>query len=262
MNRIQQKLTDNKDSGKKSFIGYLTAGDPSIEKLKPLLLAMEKGGCDVIEIGIPFSDPLADGPVIQAAGQRSIENGTNIYKIFDVLSTCRKEIQVPLAFLVYFNTLTVYGVEAFVKKCEEVGIDGLIIPDLPYEEQDELTCFLNQDKVALIPFATPTSKERMAYTLKGGSGFIYTVSSMGVTGRSSEFHKDLEEYIKQVHQYADIPVAIGFGVSTKEDVAKISHLADAVIVGSAIVTKIHENKGDEKVIEGYIRELREGLEVL
>ena len=253
MNRIQEKLVQNKEKQKKSFIGYLTAGDPSIEKLEELLYAMEEGGCDVIEIGVPFSDPLADGPVIQAAGQRSIENGTNIYKIFEVLEQCREKIQVPLAFLVYFNTLTVYGVEAFVKKCEEVGIDGLIIPDLPFEEQGELLQFMDTEKVALIPFATPTSKDRLAFTLKNGTGFVYTVSSMGVTGRESDFFSDLENYLAEVRKYSEIPVAIGFGVSTKEDVQRMSQLADAVIVGTAIVKKIHETDGDAQELKKYIQ---------
>lgn len=256
MNRIQRVLSEKKG---KSFIGYLTAGDPSLDKLEPLLYALEEGGCDLIEIGVPFSDPLADGPTIQAAGQRSIERGTNIYKIFDVLEQCRKNIHVPLAFLVYFNTLTVYGIEAFIQKCEAVGIDGLIIPDLPYEESGELTQYLDQEKIAFIPFATPTSKDRMSFTLEGGSGFVYTVSSMGVTGRASDFYLDLDDYIKQVRSYAKIPVAIGFGISTKEDVTRMSKLADAVIVGSAIVTKIHETQGDEEAVKSFIKELVSGL---
>lgn len=259
MNRIQEVLTKNKEAGKKSFIGYLTAGDPDLKKMPGLLKAMVSGGCDVIELGVPFSDPLADGPVIQAAGQRSIDNGTNIYKIFEVLEACRDDITVPLAFLVYFNTLTVYGVEKFVRKCEEVGIDGLIVPDLPYEESEELTQFMDQDKVAMIPFATPTSRDRMAFTLKEGSGFVYTVSSMGVTGRSSQFHADLDNYLKDVNKHATIPVAIGFGISSKEDVQRMSGLGDAVIVGSAIVTKIHETGGDEVALQGFIEELVSGL---
>ncbi len=259
MNRIQQVLTDRKNENKKSFIGYLTAGDPSIDKLEVLLHALVDGGCDVVEIGVPFSDPLADGPVIQAAGQRAIDNGANIYKIFEVLEKCRKNIKAPIAFLVYFNTLTVYGVEKFVKKCEDVGVDGLIIPDLPYEEQGELVQFLNQDKVAMIPFATPTSEDRMAFTLKNGSGFVYTVSSMGVTGRESQFHSDINNYISNVYKYAKIPVAIGFGISTKEDVSKISKLADAVIVGTAIVKNIHRSGGDPVELKSYIEELISGL---
>ncbi len=260
MNRIQRVLEENKTNNKKSFIGYLTAGDPDLDKLEPLLHALEDGGCDVIEIGVPFSDPLADGPVIQAAGQRSIEGGTNIYKVFEVLEKCRKDIKVPLAFLVYFNTLTVYGVEAFVRKCEAVGIDGLIVPDLPFEEQLELSQFMDQNKVALIPFATPTSNERMLFTLKEGSGFVYTVSSMGVTGRASQFHRDLENYIELVKEYATIPVAVGFGISTKEDVERMSKLADAVIVGTAIVKNIHNSGGDPQVLQTFVEELVSGLQ--
>jgi tryptophan synthase alpha chain len=260
MNRIEEVLNAKKQENKKSFIGYLTAGDPSIEHLPSLVKALEKGGCDVIEIGVPFSDPLADGPVIQAAGQRAIEGGTSIYKIFDSLSTFRQTIHVPIAFLVYYNTLTIYGIEAFVKKCLEVGIDGLIIPDLPFEEQKELADFLVGSSIALIPFATPTSKERMSFTLKNGSGFVYTVSSMGVTGRLSEFHADLENYINEVKSYTSLPVAIGFGISTTDDVKRMSRLADAVIVGTEIVQKIHNTQGNVDEIETFVQELVEGLE--
>jgi len=259
MNRIQKVLTLRKNAHLKSFIGYLTAGDPSIDQLEGLLHAMVDGGCHVVEIGIPFSDPLADGPVIQSAGQRAIDHGTNITKIFEVLENCRKDLDVPIAFLVYFNTLTVYGLEKFIRKCEVIGIDGLIIPDLPYEEQGELTKYMDQDKVALIPFATPTSKDRMAHTLKEGSGFVYTVSSMGVTGRESEFHHNLEAYIKTVRNYASMPIAIGFGISTQEDVMYMSTLADAVIVGTAIVKVIHASNGDPKVLQAYIQELTKNL---
>lgn len=255
MNQLQQKLEENKMLGKKSFIGYLTAGDPDLNQLPDLLKAMEDGGCDVIEIGVPYSDPLADGPVIQAAGQRSIENGTTIYKIFESLEGCRKDIKVPLVFLVYYNTLVIYGVEGFIQRCEAVGIDGLIIPDLPYEEQGEILEFLNQEKTALIPFATPTSKERMAFTLQRGSGFVYTVSSMGVTGRASDFHSELNAYMEEVREASGLPVAIGFGVSTPDDVKRLQPLADAVIVGSAIVTKIHETGGDPEQVKAFVRSL-------
>lgn len=257
MNRLQQQLEENKAAGKKSFIGYLTAGDPDLGQLPELLKALEDGGCDVIEIGVPYSDPLADGPVIQAAGQRSIEKGTSIYTIFDCLETCRASIDVPLVFLVYYNTLVIHGVEAFVKRCEAVGIDGLIIPDLPYEEQKEILDVLNQDKTALIPFATPTSKERMTFTLQQGSGFVYTVSSMGVTGRASDFHEEIEAYMEEVRAYSPLPVAIGFGISTPEDVRRMRPLADAVIVGSAIVTKIHESGGDAEQLRAYVQTLVE-----
>ena len=259
MNRIEEVLNTKKQAKEKSFIGYLTAGDPTLEQLPALVQALEKGGCDVIEIGVPFSDPLADGPVIQAAGQRSIEGGTSIHKIFDSLSSFRAEINTPIAFLVYYNTLTIYGIEAFVHKCVDVGIDGLIIPDLPYEEQKELTEILKDTSIALIPFATPTSKERMAFTLKKGQGFVYTVSSMGVTGRLSEFHADLENYVNEVKSYTDLPVAIGFGISNTEDVKRMSRLADAVIVGTAIVKQIHETGGDAEQVENFVRRLVEGL---
>ncbi len=259
MNRIEQVLKTKKQQNLKSFIGYFTAGDPSIEALPSIVSALYRGGCDVIEMGIPFSDPLADGPVIQAAGQRAIERGTTIYKIFECVATFRNTIQVPIAFLVYYNTLVIYGVEAFVQQCVKIGIDGLIIPDLPFEEQEELSHYLKNTSIALIPFATPTSKERMHFTLNQGQGFVYTVSSMGVTGRLSEFYKDLDTYVQEVRSYTTLPIAIGFGISTPYDVKRMGELADAVIVGTAIVKKIYESKGDSDAIAGFVASLVEGL---
>ena len=261
MNKLQAVLTKNKEAGKKSFIGYFTAGDPSIDAFERTLLSLEKAGCDVIELGVPFSDPLADGPTIQAAGQRAIEGGINIEKVFDLVAKHRHQVKAPLVFLIYFNTIYRYGMEAFAKRCEETGIDGLIIPDLPLEEQDEFLPYIDQSKIAMIPFATPTSKGRLNKVLANGSGFVYTVSSMGVTGRNSEFYADIEKYVEEVREAAkDIPVAIGFGISTASDVKRISKIADAVIVGSAIVTKIHETNADPKAVEAFIKELKAGLE--
>lgn len=251
MNRLEKKLREKN----KNFIGFLTGGDPSIEKLGSMVHALEDGGCDVIEIGIPFSDPLADGPVIQSAGQRAIEKGACLKSIFSEISKFRKDISVPLVFLIYYNSIFSYGVKEFIDKCEKIGIDGLIIPDLPYEEQDEILEFLDQEKIALIPFATPTSKERMKKTLSKGSGFVYTVSSLGVTGRDSEIYKDFEEYIQEVKKYSNIPVAVGFGISSSADVENIYKYVDNVIVGTAIVKKIHESNGDYEIVKNYVKEL-------
>lgn len=251
MNRLEKRLREKN----KNFIGFLTAGDPSLEKLELMIRALEDGGCDVVEIGVPFSDPLADGPVIQSAGQRAIEKGVNLKSIFNEISKFRDNINVPLVFLIYYNSIYNYGVKEFIEKCEEVGIDGLIIPDLPYEEQDEVLKYLNQEKVALIPFATPTSKERMEKTLSRGSGFVYTVSSLGVTGRESDFYKDFEKYIGEVKKYSNIPVAVGFGITSSDDIRKIYEYVDNVIVGTAIVKKINETDGDYKEVKNYIKNL-------
>lgn len=254
MNILQETLMKKE----KSFIGYLTAGDPSLDKLESMLHALEDGGCDAIEIGVAFSDPLADGPVIQEAGMRAINRGTNIQKIFNELERIDGEIKVPLVFLIYYNTIFRYGLEKFVRKCEDVGIAGLIIPDLPLEEQEDILQYINQEKLAIIPFATPTSKGRMAKTLNAGSGFVYTVSSLGVTGRKSEFYSDIKQYMRDVRKAANIPVAIGFGISNHEDVEKIWTMADAAIVGSAIVTKIYETGADYNKVKGYIEYLIKG----
>lgn len=258
MNRIESTFKTLKSANKKAFIGYITAGDPTVEHTLGLLKALEKGGCDIIEIGIPFSDPLADGPVIQAAGQRALEGGINVGQVFEVVEAFRKESQVPLAFLVYTNTIVVYGKERFIQTCANLGVDALIVPDLPYEERDEIYEDILKTDIALIPFASPTSKERLNFTLKDGKGFVYCVSSMGVTGRDSEFHKDLESYVAQVRANTDLPIAIGFGISTKEDVSKMAALGDAVIVGTAIVRKVEEGNGDPQIVEDFVRELASG----
>lgn len=251
MNKLEKVLKNKK----KNFIGFLTAGDPSIEKLELMIKALEDGGCDVVEIGIPFSDPLADGPVIQSAGQRAIEKGVNLPLIFDSIEKFRNKVNVPLVFLIYYNTIFKYGVKEFVKKCEDISIDGLIIPDLPYEEQDEILEYLNQEKVALIPFATPTSKERMKKTIARGSGFVYAVSSLGVTGRESDFYENFKNYIEEVKKYSNLPVAIGFGISNSEDVKNMYNYVDNVIVGTAIVKKIFETNGDYEKVKDYISNL-------
>ncbi|NDL67723.1 tryptophan synthase subunit alpha [Anaerotalea alkaliphila] len=260
MNPLERRLRDLRAQGKKGFIGYLTAGDPSIAETLGLMEALDRGGCDVIEVGIPFSDPLADGPVIQAAGQRAIEKDLGVEEIFQVVRRFKEKSGTPLAFLVYTNTIVVYGKDEFMRACKEIGVDALIVPDLPYEEQGEIKAEADAAGIALIPFASPTSGDRLTYTLKEGEGFVYCVSSMGVTGRDSEFHKDLDKYIAAVKENTDLPVAVGFGISTREDVVRMAGIADAVIVGTAIVRKIEESKGNPFVVEAFVRELSSALE--
>jgi len=259
MNQIETMFSQLKKENKKGFIGYLTAGDPSPETLPEMIHALEEGGCDLIEVGVPFSDPLADGPIIQAAGQRAIKAGITIEKIFQILKDEIHEIKVPIALMVYMNTITIYGKERFIKKCEDIGIGGIIVPDLPYEESDELLQYMDEEKVAFIRFATPTSKNRMTFTIKDATGFVYCVSSMGVTGNSSQFYKDIESYLTSVRKYTDKPLAIGFGISTPKDVKRLAPYGDAIIVGSAIVNKIHETKADKEEVTSFVKHLKEGL---
>ena len=253
MSRIGKKF--EKLGGKTAFIGYITAGDPSIETTKDLVLAMEKGGCDIVELGVPYSDPVADGPVIQAAAQRALDNGVTVEKIFEVVEDIRKESQIPLVFLVYYNTIYANGLEKFVNKCAETGVDGLIIPDLPLEEREEILPFMKTKEIDLIPLVAPNSGDRVEKIIENGGGFVYCISSFGVTGTRTEFDNTIGAYLKEVKKVSELPLAIGFGISTREDVKTFETLANGVIVGSALVKVVAETNGDTKALENKVREL-------
>ncbi|GAA5819425.1 MAG: tryptophan synthase subunit alpha [Methanobrevibacter sp. CfCl-M3] len=246
----------------KVFIGFLTAGDPSKEKTVEYILAMEKAGADIIEIGIPFSDPIAEGSVIQDANMRALSNGVNTDEIFDLVKELRKESKIPLSFLTYLNPVFFYGYEKFFKRCYEVGINGIIIPDLPYEEKGEISDFAKRYDVDMISLIAPTSKERIKMITKDATGFIYLVSSMGVTGVRNQIKTDLKEIIDEIKKVTDIPVAVGFGINTPEQSKEIAKIADGVIVGSAIV-KIIEKHGcnSKKYIEEYVREMKNAIKI-
>ena len=255
MNRITAKFDELKKSGKCAFIGYVTGGDPSIEKTAELVLAMEQGGADIVEIGIPYSDPLADGPVIQAAGLRAFEASICVNDIFECVDKIRKVSEVPLLFLVYYNTIYNMGNEAFAKRCKEAGIDGLIVPDLPMEERDELKIYTDKLDICLVPLVAPTSKDRVADIAHERAGFIYCVSTMGVTGVRDTFNENVVEYIKDVKSQTNLPVAVGFGISSRDAVKFFSQHAEGAIVGSAIVKKVYETKGDAKKLKEFIYSL-------
>lgn len=251
MNRIRNAFLD-----KKAFIAFLTAGDPSLEKTEEFILEMERAGASLIEIGIPFTDPIADGPVIQEANIRALEAGCTTDKIFDMVKELRKKTQIPICFLAYLNILYKYGYEKFCERCKDSGIDGLIIPDLPFEEQGELKPVAKKYDVDVITMIAPTSKERIKTVAKEADGFIYVVSSMGVTGERSEITTDVGEIVNTIRAVTDTPTAIGFGISKKEQVKKYSGLSDGAIVGSAIVkiiAKYGEDAG-EKLYE-YVKEM-------
>jgi tryptophan synthase alpha chain len=255
MNRIEKKFKELGD--KKALITYITAGDPGLKKTEELIYAMENGGADLIELGIPYSDPIADGPVIQEADQRALDNGTRLSEIFEVVKNARKKTEIPLVFLVYFNTILRQGIGNFIKKCEEAGLDGLIIPDLPLEEREEISEFIGGSSVDLIPLVAPNSKERLGDIInRGGGGFVYCISSFGVTGVRDNFDVDLKGFLEEVGAVTDLPLAVGFGISSREHVEKIHRIADGAIVGSAIVKLVHETGGDIKIIEMKVRELK------
>lgn len=255
MNRIEKRFNELKEKGEKALITYITAGDPSIEKTEELIYAKEKGGASIIEIGIPFSDPLADGPVIQEAAQRALKNGINVKKIFKCIEKARETTEIPMVFLVYYNTILAYGISNFVKKCDEVGVDGLIIPDLPLEEEEEIMPYIRESNVVLIPLVAPTSKERIKEIVKDKKGFVYCVSSLGVTGMKNNFYKESDEFLNSVRTYTSLPIAVGFGISDSEDIKRFKPYVDGVIVGSAIVKKVHESKGNTKMVKDFVKTL-------
>ncbi|MBR1445312.1 MAG: tryptophan synthase subunit alpha, partial [Firmicutes bacterium] len=198
MNRIDKKFGELKKDRKKAFIPYICAGDPSIEDTEKLIYALEEVGCDIIELGVPYSDPLADGPVIQAAGLRSLNGGYKLGKMFDMIKRVREKSDVPLAIMVYYSTIFGYGRERFIKECIEAGADGLIIPDLPYEEYDEIKPIIDKTDLAMVPLIAITSDERIPMLVKEAKGFVYCVSSLGVTGERKNFDKRVDEFIKNV----------------------------------------------------------------
>ena len=241
----------------KAFIGFLTAGDPSIEKTVEFILAMEEAGCDLIEIGIPFSDPMAEGVVIQDANVRALKHNTTTDDVFDIVKAVRAKSDVPLVFLTYINPVFFYGYEKFFKKCNELGIDGIISPDLPYEEKGEIVDIARKNDVDVISLIAPTSKERIQKIAGDASGFSYVVSSLGVTGMRSEIKTDLKSILEDIRDVTDLPLAVGFGINTPEQARNIGEIADGVIVGSAIV-KIIEEHGENatSVLKEYVSSMK------
>jgi len=222
------------DNGK-AFIAFITGGDPDIETTEKLLYALYRAGADIIEIGIPFSDPVAEGPVIEAADERALQGGCTVEQLFALVARVRAEIEIPLLFMTYYNPIFAYGVERFTKACAQVGIDGLIVPDLPFEERDELLGPCQSQGLELISLIAPTSEDRIAKIAQQSDGFLYCVSSLGTTGERDALDNNARRMIENAKQVNDIPCAVGFGISTPEQARAIAQYADGVIVGSAIV---------------------------
>ena len=240
----------------KAFIPFITGGDPDMETTEKLILAMEDAGAGLIEIGIPFSDPIAEGPVIQSADERALAGGCTTDKLFDMVKRVRQKTRIPLLFMTYLNPVYTYGKERFIKQCRDCGIDGVIVPDMPFEERGELSPVCAEYGVDLISMIAPTSEERIAAIAKEAKGFLYCVSSLGVTGVRSVINTDIGKMVEQVKKVSSVPCAVGFGVSTPEQARNMAALADGVIVGSAIVKIIAEH-GRECVgpVADYVREM-------
>lgn len=245
MNRIENAFKD-----KKAFIGFLTAGDPNFDASYDNIMALVKAGADLIEIGIPFSDPIAEGPVIQEADVRALKSGMTTDKAFEMAQKVRSQTDIPLVFMTYLNPVFKYGYDRFFAKCKEIGVDGLICPDMPYEEKGEADEIAKKYGIAIISMIAPTSEQRIKEIAENAEGFLYIVSSLGVTGVRSEFKTDLASIMETVKKYAKVPAAIGFGISTPEQAKKMSEISDGVIVGSAIV-RLVEKHGDKAADEIY-----------
>ncbi|MCR4842873.1 MAG: tryptophan synthase subunit alpha [Eubacterium sp.] len=254
MNRIEQRMQELSAKGEKAFITYQTAGLPDMGRCVEVMKAIEEAGVDVIELGVPFSDPIADGPVIQDASFRSIQKGTTLVSTFEAVEKARGEgLNVPIIFMLYYNTVMYYGVEKFVERCREVGVDGIIIPDLPLEEQGEIKGYLEgADSPIMIELVSPVSAERIPKIVKGAKGFIYCVSAMGVTGQSGSFYGTINQYLQDVKDAADIPVMMGFGIRTAEDIAPMKGIIDGAIVGSHFINIMEESAYDVNVARDYV----------
>lgn len=264
MNRIESTLAKLKVNNEKAFITYMTAGLPDMEGMKKIIEVQEKAGTDILELGVPFSDPVADGPIIQDASYKAICQGVNLKKIFVAVEELRKSgIEIPIVFMMYYNTVIHYGVEAFAKKCAKVGVDGLIIPDLPFEEQEELSQYLDDEaSPILIQLISPVSRQRIPMILENARGFVYCVSSMGVTGQAGTFHKEVLHYLSEVKKASKIPVMMGFGIRTAADVAPMKDRIDGVIVGSHFIHMMEESGYDVAVAKEYCETFKKELNAI
>ena len=246
---------------KKAFIPFITCGDPDLEVTEKLVLAMEAAGADIIELGIPFSDPTAEGPVIQAASQRALSGGVTTDKIFDMVARLRERTQIPMVFMTYANVVFSYGTERFVETSAKLGMDGLILPDVPFEEKEEFDGVCRACGIDLISLIAPTSNERISMIAREARGFVYCVSSLGVTGERRQITTDIGKMTALVKAQQDIPCAVGFGISTPEQAAEMARCCDGVIVGSAIV-RLCGKYGKECVpyVADYVRQMKAALE--
>ena len=255
MSNIAKAFADGK-----AFIPFITCGDPDLETTAAVVRAAAENGADLIELGIPFSDPTAEGPVIQEANIRALQAGTTTDRVFDLVRELRKDVTVPMVFMTYANVVFSYGAELFISTCSKIGIDGLILPDLPFEEKEEFLPLCQQYGVDLISLIAPTSENRIAMIAREAEGFIYLVSSLGVTGMRSEIKTDLASIVEVIRENTKIPCAIGFGISTPEQARKMAAISDGAIVGSAIIRLLEQHGKDAPQYVGeYVRSMKDAV---
>ncbi len=253
------RISDAFKNGK-AFIPFITLGDPDLDTTEKIVLEMAKNGADIIELGIPFSDPTAEGPVIQEANLRALKGGINTDKVFEFTKKIRSMVNVSLVYMTYANVIFSYGSEKFISKCKEVGIDAIIVPDVPFEEREEFLPYCEKYGIDFIYLIAPTSNERIKMIAKEAKGFIYVVSSLGVTGVRSSITTDISSIVKSIKEETDVPCAIGFGIQTPDQAKEMAKSSDGVIVGSKIIKLLHENGAEApSVIGKYVKEMKEAM---
>lgn len=253
-NRIDVKFRELKSTGKKAFIAFITAGDPTLKVTEKLVLAFERAGVDIVELGVPFSDPLADGPTIQAASQRALKGGVSLKKILKAVKNIRQKSRIPIALMTYYNPVFHFGQEKLIREARAVGVDGFIIPDLPFEEGAAFRGAARKNNIATILFLAPTTtKARMKKIVQASSGFVYYLSLTGVTGVRTGLPKDVVVNVRQAKRLTSKPICVGFGISTPGQVKAIARVADGVIVGSAIVREVAKNLKKKNLVNNVSR---------
>jgi tryptophan synthase alpha chain len=261
--RIEQKFINLKCKNEKALVVYLTAGDPDLETTYRLILTLESAGVDILEIGIPFSDPTADGPIIQAASQRALQKGVTLSVILEMVKSLRKVSEIPIVLFGYYNPIFSYGGKAFATKARKVGVDGLLVVDLPLEESQELRQYTDREALDFISLLAPTTKgERIKKISINATGFLYYISVTGVTGTTKPHSGDIKKDVRRIREITSLPLVVGFGISTPRQVKEIAPYADGVVIGSAFVKMIEENKGTKdllKIVSSYAKDIKKAL---
>ncbi len=263
MSRLETRFEQLKAKGEKALIAYIMAGDPSLQETEQLVLELERAGADVIELGVPFSDPIADGPVIQQAADRALRSGTSLRKILESVKKLRARTQIPIVLMAYYNTIHAFGTERLCQAAAQAGVDGLIVPDMPADEAGPLKGPAAEAGLRLIFLLAPTSTaERRSYVARQSQGFVYYVSLTGITGAKLSNMADIGQNVEKIRKVAKVPIAVGFGVATPEDAARVAETADGVIVGSAIVKQIAAHQQDSRMVARvgeFVRGLKEAM---